>query len=102
MMLGLRKPHRRCAPQETSTMCLAIPMQVLEVDGMDARCEARGIERRVSLFLLQHETIVPGDCVVVHVGYAIQKMSPEEARSTWELFDEMLAADEPAQGVGGA
>jgi hydrogenase maturation factor len=36
------------------------------------------------------------------VGYAIQKMSPEEARSTWELFDEMLAADEPAQEVGGA
>ena len=87
---------------EIPPMCLAIPMQVLEIDGMDARCEAKGIERRVSLFLLQHETIEPGDCVVVHVGYAIQKMSPEEARSTWELFDEMLAADGPEQGVRGA
>ncbi len=83
-------------------MCLAIPMQVLEIDGMDARCVAKGIERRVSLFLLQHQDIEPGDSVLVHVGYAIQKMSPEEARSTWDLFDEMLSAEAAAQGVRGA
>jgi hydrogenase expression/formation protein HypC len=73
-------------------MCLAIPMRVQAVDGLTARCEAKGIERTVSLFMLQHEAIVPGDMVVVHVGYAIQKIAPEEARSVWALYDEMLAA----------
>lgn len=74
-------------------MCLAIPMQVMEIDGLSARCEAKGVERSVSLFLLQHETIAPGDMVMVHVGCAIQKISAEEARSAWDLYDEMLAAD---------
>jgi hydrogenase expression/formation protein HypC len=71
-------------------MCLAVPMRIKSVDGYAAVCEAKGIEREVSLFLLQGEDVVRGDHVLVHVGYAIQKLSEEEARSTWELFDEML------------
>ncbi|HSH30948.1 MAG TPA: HypC/HybG/HupF family hydrogenase formation chaperone [Thiohalobacter sp.] len=71
-------------------MCLGIPMQVLNVDGFVAQCEAKGIQRDVSLFLLQDEPLAPGDFVMVHVGYAIQKMSEQEARSAWELYDEML------------
>jgi len=74
-------------------MCLAIPMRVMEIEGLSARCEAKGIERTVSLFLLQHESLVAGDMVMIHVGYAIQKISVEQARSAWELYDEMLAAD---------
>ncbi len=70
-------------------MCLAIPMRILSVDGFLARCEARGIEREVSLFLLQDEGVTVGDYVMVHVGYAIQKVTPQEARSTWELFDQL-------------
>ncbi len=76
-------------------MCLGIPMQVTEVNGYVARCEAKGVERDVSLFLLQEEPVTPGDFVMVHVGYAIQKMTPQEARSAWELYDEMMAALEP-------
>lgn len=71
-------------------MCLGIPMQVVNVDGFVAQCEAKGIQRDVSLFLLQDEALTPGDFVMVHVGYAIQKMSEQEARSAWELYDEML------------
>lgn len=74
-------------------MCLAIPMRVVEIDGLSARCEAKGIERTVSLFLLQHEPLQPGDMVMIHVGCAIQKITPDEARTAWELYDEMLAAD---------
>ncbi len=74
-------------------MCLGIPMQVIAVDGYLARCSAQGIERDVSLFLLQDEPIATGDFVMVHVGYAIQKMTPQDARSAWELFDEVLAAE---------
>ena len=73
-------------------MCLGIPMQVIEIAGFNARCEAKGVEREVSLFMLQDEEIRPGDYVMVHVGYALQKMTPQEARSAWEIYDQMLAA----------
>ncbi|WP_367026762.1 HypC/HybG/HupF family hydrogenase formation chaperone [Methylococcus sp. ANG] len=73
-------------------MCLAVPMQITRLDGFSARCTARGVERDVSLFMLQDEDIVPGDFVLVHVGYAIQKISREDAEATWELFDQILAA----------
>jgi hydrogenase expression/formation protein HypC len=74
-------------------MCLGIPMEVLAVDGFLARCSAQGVEREVSLFLLQDETLATGDFVLVHVGYAIQKITSQQARSAWELFDEALAAE---------
>lgn len=72
-------------------MCLAIPMQIVEIDGYNARCEAKGQSRDVSLFLMQGEPLAVGDFVMVHTGYAQQKMSAEDARLAWELYDEMLA-----------
>ena len=71
-------------------MCLAIPMQIIEIDGYVARCEAKGVRREISLFMLQNEPLVVNDFVMVHVGYAIQKVNALEARSSWELFDDML------------
>ena len=75
-------------------MCLAVPMQIIKIDGFNAHCVAKGVERDVSLFLLQDEEITPGDYLLIHVGYAIQKISETEAHSTWELLDQMLAEDE--------
>jgi hydrogenase expression/formation protein HypC len=72
-------------------MCLGIPMQIRQIDGYTARCEAKGVERDVSLFMMQDELLQEDDYVVVHVGYAIQKISPQEARTAWELYDQMLA-----------
>jgi hydrogenase expression/formation protein HypC len=66
-------------------------MKITAVDGFQCTCEAKGIEREVSLFMLQHEDVGPGDHVLVHVGYAIQKVSSEEAAESWALFDEVLA-----------
>ncbi len=74
-------------------MCLAIPMQIIHIDGFNARCAAKGVERDASLFLLQGETLELGDYILIHVGYAIQKISEEEANSTWELLDQMLEED---------
>jgi len=74
-------------------MCLAIPMQIVEIDGFMARCHAKGIERDISLFMLQDETLAPDDYVMVHVGYAIQKVSEQEARTAWQLYDEVLAKE---------
>ena len=75
-------------------MCLGIAMQVVAVDGYNARCEAKGVQREVSLFLLQDEPVQPGDHLLVHVGYAIQKITAQEARSTWEALDELLALED--------
>lgn len=74
-------------------MCLAIPMQVVSIDGFTARCHAKGIEREVSLFLLQEEPVAVGDYLLIHVGYAIQKVAPQQALSAWELYDRMERGD---------
>jgi len=71
-------------------MCLAVPMKITSIDGFSATCEAKGIEREVSLFMLQGESIEVGDHVLIHVGYAIQKISEEEAKASWDLFDEII------------
>lgn len=80
-------------------MCLGIPMQIVAIEGYNARCTAKGVTREVSLFMLQDESVAVDDYVMVHVGYALQKMSKQEARSTWELLDEMLAYDPDVQGA---
>ena len=67
-------------------------MQIQSIDGFTARCTAKGIQRDVSLFMLQDTGIDVDDFVVVHVGYAIQKITPQEAQSAWELYDLMLEA----------
>jgi hydrogenase expression/formation protein HypC len=67
-------------------------MQIKSIEGYTARCEAKGVERDVSLFMMQDEALAIDDFVVVHVGYAIQKISAEEAQTAWELYDQMLAA----------
>ena len=72
-------------------MCLAVPMKVTAVDGYLCTCEAKGIEREASLFMMQDEDVAVGDFILVHVGYAIQKVSEEEAAEAWVLFDEVLA-----------
>jgi len=69
-------------------------MQVTAIDGHNARCETHGVEREVSLYLIQDEPVQPGDFVLVHVGYAIQKLDAEEAKASMELFDQLFAEDD--------
>lgn len=71
-------------------MCLAVPMQIAEISGLEARCSAKGVSRTVSLFMIQDRELTIGDWVLVHVGYAIQTITEKEARESWELFDQML------------
>ena len=72
-------------------MCLGIPMQIKKIDGFTATCAAKGVERDVSLFMMQDIPVAVGDYVMIHVGYAIQKISEQDAHSAWELFDQILA-----------
>jgi hydrogenase expression/formation protein HypC len=71
-------------------MCLGIPMRITAIDGYTAHCEARGVNRDVSLFLLQGEALQAGDHIVVHLGYAIEKITPQDAAAAWELYEQML------------
>ncbi len=75
-------------------MCLGIPMQIREIDDFVARCEAKGVKRDVNLLMMQDEPLAVDDFVVVHLSYAIQKISPEEAETAWEIYDRILAAGE--------
>lgn len=72
-------------------MCLGIPMKIKSIDGFKALCEAKGVERDVSLFMMQDDELKVDDYVVVHVGYAIQKISQQDAQTAWQLYDQMLA-----------
>lgn len=77
-------------------MCLAIPAQVVELrDGDNALVDLAGVRKEISLALV--EGVVVGDYVIVHVGYALNKLDPEEAAKTLKLFAEMgeLAGDDP-------
>src|SRR3569832_2650703 len=71
-------------------MCLGIPMQITAIDGHRAHCEAGGIEREVSLFLLQFCDVATGDYVLVHVGYAIKRLDPRNARETLALLGRLV------------
>ena len=49
-------------------MCLAVPMKITAIDGFNATCEAKGIQREVSLFMLQGEPVAGGEHVLLHEG----------------------------------
>jgi hydrogenase expression/formation protein HypC len=66
-------------------------MQIKGIDGLIARCEAKGVERDVNLLMLMHEELKVGDYIVVHLGRAIERVSAEDAATAWALYDEMLA-----------
>lgn len=77
-------------------MCLAIPAQVIELrEGDNAVVDLAGVRKEISLSLVEGVEI--GDYVIVHVGYALNKLDPEEAEKTLALFAEMggAMADEP-------
>lgn len=69
-------------------MCLSIPAKIESVDGEMAVCSVGGATYTASLQMLDYESIVPGDYVLIHTGFAIEKISPEEAAATLALFSE--------------
>lgn len=76
-------------------MCLAIPARVIELlAGDNARIDLGGVKKEISLALV--DDVAVGDYVIVHVGYALSKLDPEEAAHTLALFAEA------GIGMGGA
>jgi hydrogenase expression/formation protein HypC len=77
-------------------MCLAMPAKVIELcDGEEAVVDLDGVKKRISLALV--EGIAPGDYVILHAGYALQKLDIDEAEETLALFREIAADPGSAQ-----
>ena len=69
-------------------MCLAIPARVAELlDDGSAVVDVGGVRKEVSLALM--DGVAVGDYVIVHVGYALNRLDPEEAEKTLQLFAEI-------------
>jgi hydrogenase expression/formation protein HypC len=72
-------------------MCLALPVKVVEVGpGDSAVVDLGGVRKEISLALL--DSVQVGDYVILHVGYALSKLDPEEAERTLALFSELDAS----------
>ena len=71
-------------------MCLAYPYKIVEVkDEWTAIAEVQGVKTEIALHLLP-EKVMEGDWVLVHVGFAIQKLREEEALESLRYWDEIL------------
>ncbi len=76
-------------------MCLAVPAKVLQIKDEYAECDFGGVTREVNTGLL--DTVEVGDYVVVHVGYAIGKMSAEEAMDVYGIWNKLLDTGGPGR-----
>lgn len=69
-------------------MCLAIPMEVVEIDDAGkATVDVDGVRQAADLSLIENPKV--GDYVLVHAGFAIERLDEEEAAKTLELFREL-------------
>ncbi len=70
-------------------MCLGVPMLVMSIEGDVARCEIDGVQREASLMMLDDVRV--GDFVLIHAGFAIEKLDPAQAEETVSMFRAILA-----------
>lgn len=69
-------------------MCLAVPMKIEKIEGDLGTVDIGGVKRQIGLTLIDSPTV--GDYVLVHAGFAIQKINEEEAAETVNLLNEFL------------
>jgi hydrogenase expression/formation protein HypC len=84
-------------------MCLAAPARVLSISGQMAVVDYDGVQTNARLETLG-EPVHPGDFVLVHAGFAIQRLSPEDGEETLRLFDELarsVTAHDTPKSEGG-
>jgi hydrogenase expression/formation protein HypC len=72
-------------------MCLSVPAEIISIDGQNARASIGGAIRDISLQLVEDINI--GDFVLLHTGFAIEKISKEEADETVRLLRELGEVD---------
>lgn len=75
-------------------MCLSIPARIDSIEGEMAQCSVGGAQYTASLQMLDVKDLQIGEYVLLHTGFAIQKISKEEAEETLKLFDELSEFNE--------
>ena len=81
-------------------MCVGVPMQVIDIKYPSGVAEAKGVKREIGLQLLPENSVEIGDHVIVHVGFAIEKIEKDHADEIWEALDEVLKVmDEEDEGA---
>lgn len=68
-------------------MCLAVPMKIIKVNGDEGTVEIDGVKRSVNISLL--ENVNKGDYVIVHAGFAIERLDPDYAKEVEEIWKEL-------------
>ncbi len=80
-------------------MCLAIPIQVEELIGNDmARVTLGGVSKVVSIALVEHVCV--GDYLLIHVGYALTRLDPDEAQRTLDAMQAAATPELESQSAG--
>lgn len=73
-------------------MCLGIPVRIIEKEGKEGMGEFKGVKRNISFALLDNARV--GEYVILHAGFAIQKLDPKEAEKTLEIFEELTKLED--------
>lgn len=90
-------------------MCLGVPGRIITIDGVTAVVDFWGVRRKVALDVVDEDVTV-GDHVLVHVGFAIRRIAPEDLAETLAFFEAMTAEERegvelpevpPSEGEGG-
>ncbi|OGW19655.1 MAG: hydrogenase assembly protein HypC [Nitrospirae bacterium GWC2_46_6] len=80
-------------------MCLAVPSRIVEIDNLLAVVDVYGARKEISLLLMPEETRI-GDYVLVHAGFAIQKVDEDAAQDALNLIREIAEAMEQEEFRG--
>ncbi|NWF52246.1 MAG: HypC/HybG/HupF family hydrogenase formation chaperone [Nitrospirae bacterium] len=74
-------------------MCVGVPSKIVKIDDYMATIDVEGAQREVSLLLL-NEDVKVGDYVIVHAGFAIQKIQEEDAKENLRLMKKIFGIEE--------
>ena len=72
-------------------MCLSIPAKIVKLDGTTATVDVMGNQRETDVSLVDEPQ--PGDYVLIHAGFAIEKMSADEAAESLKVWEELANVD---------
>ena len=71
-------------------MCLAVPLKIVEINGREAVAESMGMKRKIRVDFIDNPRV--GDYVIVHAGFAIERLPEEQALADLETWEELYGA----------
>ncbi|MBQ3372081.1 MAG: HypC/HybG/HupF family hydrogenase formation chaperone [Oscillospiraceae bacterium] len=78
-------------------MCLAVPLKITEINGKEAVAESMGMRRRIRVDFIENPKI--GEYVIVHAGFAIERLPDKQAREDLEAWEELEEAITAGYGI---